>query len=40
MKKEYETPEMEVIEIGKEDVVTTSCDSNTGEQCATGDVSG
>ena len=27
MKKEYETPEMEVIEIGNEDVVTASCDN-------------
>ena len=28
MKKEYETPEMEVIELGNEDVVITSdCDS-------------
>ncbi len=35
MKKEYETPEMEVIEIGNEDVIITSepCDAYTSPIC-------
>lgn len=34
--KEYEKPNMEVIEIGG-DVITSSCDTETPEGCIVGD---